>query len=174
MRIDDVETRVAEASDVDAIAGRAPGFDPLDSGPAFYPPDVVAGWAEGLDGDVYRQAMADGEVFFIATGPLDGTTAVLGFASDYRIEGATHGTSAYVRGAVARHGIGSLLLRLAEAHALGRGAMRICIESSLAAVAFYQRHGFVETGRGVAMLRSGRPIAVVAMRKDSVPRSAAD
>jgi putative acetyltransferase len=173
MRIDDVETRVAEASDVDAIADAH--RDSIRSiGPAFYPPDVVAAWAEGLDGGVYRQAMAGGEVFFIATGPLEGATAVLGFASDYRIEGATHGISAYVRGAAARRGIGSLLLRLAEAHALGRGAMRISIESSLAAVAFYQRHGFVEVERGVVMLRSGRPIAVVAMRKDLVPHSAAD
>ena len=117
-------------------------------GPAFYPPDVVAAWAEGLAGDVYRQAMAGGEVFFVATGPLEGATPVLGFASDYLIEGATHGTSAYVRGAVARQGIGSLLLRLAEAHAIGRGAMSLSIESSLAAVAFYQRHGFVEVSRG--------------------------
>ena len=168
----DVETRIANESDVDAIA--AAHRDSIRSiGPAFYPPDVVAAWAEGLAGDVYRQAMAGGEVFFIATGPLEGTKAVLGFATDYLIDGATHGTSAYVRGAVARQGIGSVLLRLAEAHAIGRGASSIWIESSLAAVAFYQRHGFLEVSRGVTPLRSGQPIAVVAMRKDLVPRSAA-
>ena len=91
---------------------------------------------------------------------------VLGFASDYRIEGSKHGTSVYVRGIAARRGIGSVLLGLAEAHAIVAGATRIEVEASLAGVEFYRVNGFTEVGRGEAHLMCGRPIACVFMRKD--------
>ena len=159
------ETRRADASDVEAIA--LAHRDSIRSiGPAFYPPNVVDDWEEGLTGDVYFEAMKGGEVFFIATGSVDGTAVVLGFASDYRIEGSKHGTSVYVRGVAARRGIGSALLRLAEAHAVARGATSIQVEASLAGVDFYRCNGFVEVGRGETHLMSGRPIACVFMRKD--------
>ena len=135
-------------------------------GPAFYPPNVVDDWEEGLTGDVYRKAMNGGEVFFIATGVIGGKRSVLGFASDYTIEGSRHGTSVYVRGMAARRGIGSALLSRAEAHALGVGAATIEIEASLAGVGFYKANGYVEVGRGQTHLMSGRPIACVFMRKD--------
>ena len=134
-------------------------------GPRFYPPNVVDDWAEGLAADVYLKAMQGGEVFFIATGDIDGRSAVLGFASDYTLDGTRHGTSVYVRGAAARRGIGSALLRLAEAHAVDAGATSIHVEASLAGVEFYKANGFVETGRGETRLMSGRPIACVFMRK---------
>ena len=100
-----------------------------------------------------------------ATGRLDGMDSVLGFASDYCREGSTHGTSVYVRGAAARQGIGSAVLRRAEAHAAAHGAVCLEIEASLAGVAFYAAQGFVEVGRGETRLKSGRPIACVCMRK---------
>jgi ribosomal protein S18 acetylase RimI-like enzyme len=117
--------------------------------------------------------MNGGEVFFIATGLVDGATLVLGFASDYRIEGSQHGTSVYVRGIAARQGIGSAVYRLAEAHAIASGAASIAIEASLAGVAFYRTQGFVEVGEGETHLMSGRPIACVFMRKDLDARSPA-
>lgn len=165
MTIAEVETRRAHPSDVDdmALAHR----DSIRSiGPAFYPPNVVHDWEEGLTGDVYLEAMKAGEVFFIATGKVDGTALVLGFASDYRLEGTTHGTSVYVRGIAARRGIGSTLFGLAEAHAVAQGATRIHVEASLAGVKFYRANGFTEVGRGETRLMSGRPIACVFMRKD--------
>ena len=159
------ETRRADASDAEDIA--LAHRDSIRSiGPAFYPPNVVDDWEEGLTGDVYLKAMKSGEVFFIATGSADGKAVVLGFASDYCIEGPTHGTSVYVRGVAARRGIGSALFRLAEAHAVARGATSIHVESSLAGVEFYRSNGFVEAGRGETHLMSGRPIACVFMRKD--------
>jgi GNAT superfamily N-acetyltransferase len=72
----------------------------------------------------------------------------------------------YVRGAAARRGIGSALLRLAEAHALESGATGIHVEASLAGVEFYRANGFVALGCGETRLKSGRPIACVFMRKD--------
>jgi putative acetyltransferase len=158
------ETRRATESDAAAIAEAH--LDSIRSlGPQCYPAGVVADWSEGLGPGLYLEAMARGEVFFIAIGEIDGKRAVLGFASDYRIEGSQHGASAYVRGAVARRGIGSALLRLAETQAIARGARTITIEASLTGLEFYRAHGFVEIGRGETHLRSGRPIACVFMEK---------
>jgi putative acetyltransferase len=158
------ETRRATESDAAAIAEAH--LDSIRSlGPQCYPAGVVADWSEGLGPGLYLEAMARGEVFFIAIGEIDGKRAVLGFASDYRIDGSQHGASAYVRGAVARRGIGSALLRLAETQAIARGARTITIEASLTGLEFYRAHGFVEIGRGETHLRSGRPIACVFMEK---------
>jgi len=163
--IAELDIRRAQLSDVDEIAEAH--RDSIQSiGLAFYPPNDVEAWQEGLTGDVYRRAMQGGEVFFVATGRVDGTTLVLGFASDYRLEGAVHGTSAYVRAIAARRGIGSALLRRAEEHAVAHGARTIQIEASLAGVEFYRANGYEELRRGETRLKSGHPIACVLMRKE--------
>jgi putative acetyltransferase len=164
MEMPEFGTRTAAPPDADAIA--VAHRDSIRSiGPRFYPPNVVEDWQEGLTGDVYRNAMERGEVFFIATKPVDGVPIVLGFASDYRISGTTHGTSVYVRGGAARRGIGSALLRIAEAHAVEHGATHIRIEASLAGVEFYKANGYIEGDRGETQLMTGRPIACVFMHK---------
>jgi GNAT superfamily N-acetyltransferase len=165
MRIAEFETRLAQPSDADDIA-EAHRDSIRSIGPRFYPPNVVDDWAGGLEGDIYVKAMEGGEAFFIATGRVEGTLAVLGFATDYRIDGSQHGTSVYVRGFAARNGIGSTLLGLAEAHASARGATSIRVEASLAGVEFYKANGFDEVARGETRLMSGQPIACVFMRKD--------
>jgi ribosomal protein S18 acetylase RimI-like enzyme len=164
MEITELKTRRADPSDADDIA-LAHRDSIRTIGPGFYPPNVVDDWEEGLAGDVYLKAMENGEVFFIATAKADGKAQVLGFSSDYCIDGVRHGTSVYVRGIAARRGIGSALFRLAESHAVAKGAASIQVEASLAGVEFYKSQGFVETGRGETHLMSGRPIACVFMRK---------
>ena len=160
-----VTTRRASEDDAPGIADAH--RDSIRSiGPAFYPPQVVEGWQDGLRPEVYIKAMGRGEVFFVAEHHTMRGAVILGFASDYTIAGVDHGTSAYVRGTAARRGIGSALLRLAEAHAVGTGAVTIHIEASLAAVAFYAANGYREIGRGETHLMSGRPIACVFMRKE--------
>lgn len=164
MEIVEFETRQAQPSDADEIA--LAHRDSIRSiGARVYPPNVVDDWEAGLTGDVYRGAMKAGEVFFIATGKIDGRALVLGFSSDYCIEGSTHGTSVYVRGIAARRGIGSALFGLAEAHAIRNGADSMRVEASLAGVEFYRSNGFVQVARGETRLASGRPIACVFMRK---------
>lgn len=168
MNIAEFETRRAHPSDADDI-GLAHRDSIRSIGGRFYPPNVVDDWEEGLTGDVYRKAMEGGEAFFIAAGKVDGKALVLGFASDYCIEGSKHGTSVYVRGIAARRGIGSALFRLAEAHAVVNGATSIQVEASLAGVEFYKANGFSEVGHGeTRLMMSGRPIACVFMRKDVV------
>jgi putative acetyltransferase len=160
---DDVETRRAGPADAEAIA--LAHFDSIRSlGSAFYPLDVVEAWGAGLTPDIYVTAMQGGEAFFIATGHIDSKPAVLGF-STHRIDDARDGTSVYVRGEAARRGIGTVLLRLAEEHALAHGATRIDIQASLAGVEFYRANGFEEIGRGEALLMSGRSMPCVSMRK---------
>ncbi len=159
----EVQTRRAHPDDAEAIA--LAHLDSIRSiGPAFYPPDVVDAWASGLTPDIYVKAMEGGEAFFIATGPLDGRSVVLGF-STHRVDDAQDGISVYVRGGAARHGIGTALLRLAEAHARESGATSIHIQASVAGVEFYKANGFEEIGHAKALLLSGRSMPCVFMRK---------
>jgi GNAT superfamily N-acetyltransferase len=158
------DTRRADASDAEGIA--MAHRDSIRSiGPRFYSDHIVDAWAEGLTGELYTQAMEGGEVFFIAVAQVDGVSVVLGFASDYPRGGSRHGTSVYVTGSSARRGVGTALLRLAEAEAIARGATSVHIEASLAGVHFYRANGFVEVGRGQTHLMSGRPIDCVFMEK---------
>jgi ribosomal protein S18 acetylase RimI-like enzyme len=163
--IADLEIRRADTSDADAIA-EAHRDSIRSIGGAFYPSTDVDAWQDGLTADLYLGAMERGEVFFIATGAVDGASLVLGFASVYRVDDAIHGTSVYVRGIAARRGIGTTLLRRAEAHAAVHGARTIQIEASLAGVEFYRANGYAEVRRGETRLRSGHPIACVFMRKE--------
>ena len=159
----EVKTRRANPKDAEAIA--VAHLDSIRSiGPDFYPPDVVEAWSSGLTPDVYIQAMQSGEAFFIATGCLGGQTAVLGF-STHRVADEQDGASVYVRGGTTRRGIGTALLRLAEDHARAHGAKSVQIQASLAGVEFYRARGFHETGRGEALLMSGRSMPCVFMRK---------
>jgi GNAT superfamily N-acetyltransferase len=163
MTIAGFETRRARASDADDIA--VAHRDSIRSiGARFYPPDVVDDWSAVVTRDLYVNAMEGGEVFFIAIGEVDGTPAVLGFAT-HRLDGAQHGTSVYVRGMAARRGIGSALFRLAEADAIASGATSIEVVASLAGIEFYKANGFDEIARGETRFVSGRPIACVFMRK---------
>jgi putative acetyltransferase len=157
------EIRRADRTDVDAIA--AAHRDSIRSiGAEYYEQAVVNEWEARVEGALYATAMDRDETFFIATGVLGGEPEVLGFSS-HRIDGEVHGTAVYVRGDVARLGVGSALFRAAEASALAAGATSLEIDASLAAVEFYKANGFEEVGRGEHRLWSGRPMACVFMRK---------
>jgi len=163
MPTDEFQTRRAVPDDADAIA--LAHLDSIRSiGPKFYSPDIVKIWGAGITPDIYVDAMRAGEVFFIAIGQLDDRPAVLGFSS-HRVDDAQDGTSVYVRGSVARRGIGTALLQLAEAHALAHGATVVQIQASLAGVNFYKVNGYEELGCGDAYLMSGQSMPCVFMRK---------
>lgn len=163
MHIEVTETRQAHPADAEAIL--AAHLDSIQSiGPRFYSPEIVEAWSAGLTRDVYVNAMEGGEVFFIAIGPINGESAVLGFAT-HRVDDAQDGTSVYVRGIASRCGVGTRLFRLAEEHARARGATSINIQASLAGVAFYRANAFEEVGPGEALLLTGRSVPCVFMRK---------
>jgi putative acetyltransferase len=155
--------RPAELADVHGIA--AAHLDSIRSiGTRYYSPEVVADWGARLTGELYVNAMARGEVFFIAVGELHGKPEVLGFSS-HRIDDDEHRVAVYVRGEAARRGIGSALFRSAEAVAIAAEAGSIHVDASLAAVEFYKANGFEEMGRGKHRLRSGRRMACMLMQK---------
>jgi putative acetyltransferase len=158
--------RRAGPADVDDIA--AAHLDSIRSiGPLYYDAPVVNDWGAGLNGGVYRNAMAGGEVFYVAIEGSRESPEVLGFSS-HRVDEDEHGVAVYVRGKVARRGIGSALLRAAEADAIAAGATSLHLDASLAAVEFYKAHGFEEVGRGEHRLGSGGAMASVFMRKSLV------
>jgi GNAT superfamily N-acetyltransferase len=161
-----VTIRRATVSDVDGIA--AAHLDSIRSiGSLYYDAAIVSDWSARVKGDLYVNAIACGEVFYIAVGELADKPAVLGFSS-HRTEGNEHRTAVYVRGAATRLGIGSALFRSAEAGALADGATSIHVDASLAAVQFYEANGFEQVGRGNHRLSSGRSMACVFMRKNLV------
>jgi GNAT superfamily N-acetyltransferase len=160
----DLDFRRATEGDVEAMAdAHRDSITAL--GSQHYAPAVVSEWAGVVRPELYLEAMSDGEAFFIATGTAAGLAMVLGFSSDYVIDGGRHGTSAYVRPGAARRGVGSHLLGLAESFGRARGATAVEIEASLGAVEFYTHHGFVETARGDVALPSGFRMPCVFMRK---------
>jgi putative acetyltransferase len=159
----DLEIRRAGPDDVTAIT-EAHRDSIYSIGSRYYEPALVAAWAGGVRPEIYLRAMARGEVFFIALDRRDESRPVLGFSS-HRIDDGIHGTAVYVRGAAARHGVGTVLFQAAEASAAAAGATTIEIASSLAAVHFWAANGFEETGRGEQQLRSGSVMPCVFMRK---------
>jgi ribosomal protein S18 acetylase RimI-like enzyme len=157
------EIRRAGLADVDEIA--AAHMDSIRSiGPLYYEPRIVSDWGARVKGDLYAQAMARGELFFIAIGDRPDKPEVLGFSS-HRSGVDEHRTAVYVRGTATRLGIGSALFRTAEAAAIAAAATSIHVDASLAAVEFYTANGFEEVGRGEHRLWSGRPMPCVFMRK---------
>jgi GNAT superfamily N-acetyltransferase len=153
------EIRPATLDDVEDIADAH-----LDSirtiGSHYYSPEILNDWSAQINGDLYIDAMNQGEVFFIAVSKGE----MLGFSS-HRVDDGEHGVSVYVRGSSARRGLGSALLRMAEDAAITRGAKSIQIASSLAAVAFYAANGFEEISRGEHQLASGKFMPCVFMQK---------
>ena len=157
------EIRRADASDAESIA--AAHLDSIRSiGPRYYEPAIVRDWGGRVEAGLYLRAMGRGEIFFVAIDTGEASRAVLGFSSHHQ-DGSAHGIGVYVRGSAARCGVGSALLRAAEAEARAHGASSLEIDASLAAVDFYARHGFIETGRGSHRLWSGRPMSCVFMKK---------
>lgn len=156
--------RRAGLADVGEIA--AAHLDSIRSiGALHYDAPIVSDWGARISGDLYVDAMARGEVFFIAVGELGGKLEVLGFSS-HRTDAQEHRTAVYVRGNAARHGVGSALFRSAEAAAIAAGATSIHVSASLAAVEFYKANGFEEVDRGEHRLATGRRMACVFMRKE--------
>jgi putative acetyltransferase len=159
-----VDVRQAGLMDVQEIA--AAHLDSIRSiGPLYYPAQIVNDWCARVTGNLYVNAMAGGEKFFVAVDNLGGLPEVYGFSS-HRVDGGEHGVAVYVRGRAARSGVGTALLRAAVDSAVAAGAASIHIDASLAAVEFYKANGFVEVGRGEHHLQTGRTMGCVFMRKN--------
>ncbi len=116
----------------------------------------VESWAAGLAPERYVQAMGEGGETFIVAAAADGTLA--GFCSfkDDEVKGL------YVAPEWARRGVGSALLRQAEATIAARGYRLIRIVASLSGQAFYERHGYRLLERRDWTSRGGLVMAALA------------
>ena len=158
------EVRPAVEFDSDGIA-EAHMASIRSLGAKAYDPEIVNDWGTPRTGDRYTRAMEKGEIFFVAVEhELGKDERILGFSS-YRFEDGKHRTAVYVRGDVGRTGVGTALFTAAASAARQHGAEEICVDASLAAVAFYKANGFKELGTGEHELKSGRRMACVFMRK---------
>jgi putative acetyltransferase len=169
-----VDPDMRRATPADAPAMAVAHTDSIRTlGPAFYSAELVDVWAAAVTPDMYLRAMEEGEVFFIAVESRQGKEIVLGFSS-HRPAGGADSASVYVRGDASRRGIGTALLRLAEAHAVAQGATDITIQASLPGVAFYTVNGFEEIGPDHATLHTGAFMPCVVMCKRLAPPRRAD
>ena len=134
-------------------------------GARAYAQSVIEDWARPRTGDIYQLAMENGETFFVAVERgARSSDRLIGFSS-YRIEDGKHRTAIYVRGDSARRKVGTALFRAAENEARSNGARELHVASSLCAVRFYKANGFEQLKAGEHILRTGRKMACVYMRK---------
>ncbi len=123
-----------------------------------YSPDVIRIWAGGLRPEKYEAAIRSSEFFVAEEGG-----AVVGFAELDRETGEVQGL--YVSPEVAGRGVGRALLGKLEEIARARGLGSMHLTSSLNAVTFYERAGFVPTGTETRTLGPGVERASVKMLK---------
>ena len=74
----------------------------------------------------------------------------------------------YVAPSASRRGVGSALLREIERAAREQGSTFLEVESSLTAEPFYSSNGYIVRERGEHVLRNGRRMACIKMRKSIV------
>jgi putative acetyltransferase len=158
----DFVVRAATADDAEGICA-VPMESPATLGPQAYDEEVIRDWSRPRSAERYVTYIQEGARFFVAL-PSSADRPVLGFSS-YRRNDETHGVVVYVSGSAARRGVGTALLRAAEAAAMQNGATELTIAASLVAVEFWKVNGFVELSRGEYVLGTGRPMACVHMKK---------
>lgn len=124
-----------------------------------YDPAVIDGWLEGRNAEGYLRPIKRGAIFV-----AERNSVVVGFGE------AAPGSvvAVYVDPEATRRGIGTAILRRAIEMARRGYEGPICVEATLNASSFYERHGFRETHR--ATLKRNRvdvPIIVMEMRANS-------
>jgi putative acetyltransferase len=97
-------------------------------------------WASAADDEQIFAARLARELTLIAT--LDGSP--VGFAS---LKGPDHIEMLYVHPAVARQGVGTLLVEALEKLAVARGTERLTVDASDSASGFFDKRGYVAKSR---------------------------
>jgi putative acetyltransferase len=125
---------------------------------AEYSETQLAGWAERLTPAGYLPAIAK-NTFLVA----EYSGRVVAFAEFAPSRGEV--VAMYVHPEHARTGIGTRLFREIEQVAAASGLAAMHLSSSLSAVSFYERLGFVAGPRSVHRLGNGTEIPCVAMTR---------
>ena len=127
----------------------------------FYSNEVIEEWITPINREKYLDAVAQGATIFVA----EDDTGLLGFSEVHRVKGNEYNAAVFVSGTVTRKGVGSALYRAAESEALRAGAESIALNSSLAAIAFYEKNGFRKLQSGHSEMPSGTKMEFVRMSK---------
>jgi len=125
---------------------------------AEYSQTQLAAWAERLTPSGYLPAIAK-NTFLVA----EKEGRVVAFAEFAPSRGEV--VAMYVHPKHARCGIGTMLFREIERIAVAQGLKSMQLSSSLSAVSFYERLGFIAGARSVHRLGNGTEIPCVAMTK---------
>ncbi|MBP6628720.1 MAG: GNAT family N-acetyltransferase [Kofleriaceae bacterium] len=117
----------------------------------------LAGWFAGRTTAMYRTGIAAGWTWVA----LGAAGEVVGFVEldDHKIG------KLFVHSTQAGRGVGPALLDHALAQLAAAGADRVTLRSTLNAVGFYRRHGFVERARAAFVSGSAPPLEVVEMER---------
>jgi putative acetyltransferase len=118
----------------------------------------VESWAAGLVPERYVEAMNEGGETFIVAVAAGGLVGICSFKDD-ELKGLS------VAPEWARRGVGSALLRQAEAAIAAVGHRRIRLDASLSGQAFYEHHGYRVVVRHGWKTRGGLVSAALAMEK---------
>jgi GNAT superfamily N-acetyltransferase len=132
---------------------------------SVYPTTVLEEWAplpvkEAEIAALARRIRVGEEVAVIVCGAAG---EVLGFGSIAPGKGELR--AVYVDPDYGGRGVGASIMRWLEGLARDLGETELSLDASQNAERFYARHGYVVTGRGRHVLRSGREMACVHMRK---------
>jgi predicted N-acetyltransferase YhbS len=132
-------------------------------GPAAYTAAEVESWVGVLTVEKYVEAMMLGDEAFIVAeaAPTAGGDGVIAFCSWARDEVK----GLYVAPAWARRGVGTALLRLAEAAIVGAGHRTIRIGATLVGRPFYEAHGYAIVRHKKWKTRGGLAIDTLEMEK---------
>jgi putative acetyltransferase len=128
---------------------------------ADYTPEQIKAWADPKQPQDYIDAMANGEIIFVA----EESDRLSGFASLFGSEVR----AVYVSPAAVRKGVGAALLAAVESKAIDAGLKTLDLRSSLTAVPFYVSQGYVRGNCDVHRM-SGVDIPCIRMSKQLVDR----
>ena len=127
----------------------------------FYSKEIIEEWIAPIDREKYLGAVAEGATIYVA----EDATGLLGFSEVHRAKGNEYNAAVFVSSGATRKGVGSALYQTAECEALRAGAESISLNSSLAAVEFYEKNGFRKLQHGCSEMPSGTKMNIVRMIK---------
>lgn len=127
----------------------------------FYTKAIIEEWIASVSREKYLSAVAQGATFYVA----EDEAGLLGFSEVHLAKGKEYNAAVFVSGRASRKGVGSALYRTAECQALREGAERIALNSSLAAVKFYEKNGFRLVHEGCSEMPSGSKMKIISMIK---------
>lgn len=126
-----------------------------------YTKEIIEEWIAPISREKYLGAVAQGATFYVA----EDATGLMGFSEVHLAKGKEYNAAVFVSGRASRKGVGSALYRTAECQALREGAESIALNSSLAAVTFYEKNGFRPLHDGRSKMPSGSQMKIIRMIK---------